>query len=241
MRTGALTRVVAFAAPVLGMLAAGCAGSTHTHASSVQQSRAGSAEEVSFLRKCSESVGAGGLGDAAVCQCVVTQLQSHASASTFNVAVAAWEKNRGGSGHRATVAQTIAGCNGRSGISSSPQSVPASASATGSRTHTIKLSNTQYAKRFRWPTNSRSMVHSCLTGGAVANGMSCQFLHAIDHAFGEYPASKTPVARELRLVDPDNGRPALVNCGVAGREGTSAICNAPRHQVALLPPPGYES
>lgn len=143
MRTGALTRVVAFAAPVLGMLAAGCAGSTHTHASSVQQSRAGSAEEVSFLRKCSESVGAGGLGDAAVCQCMVTQLQAHDNAHTFKADAAWWENHSGGAGRKSTIGRTIARCDGQPEIRSLEQPMPASASATVSAAHTIKLSNQQ--------------------------------------------------------------------------------------------------
>jgi len=243
MRTRALTRVVAFAVPLLGILAAGCGSTTHTNTAAVPSPpRASSTEEVSFLRKCSESVGAGGLGDAAVCQCVVTQLEAHANAQAFKAAVASWEDKPGGSGHSSTVAQTITRCNGRSQMSSSPQPVPASAGATSSPARTtIGLSEKRYAKRFRWPTNAQSMVHSCLGGGAVANGMSCQLLRAIDQAFGEYPESKTPVVRELHLVDPDSRRQVSVNCGVSGREGASAVCNAPRRQIALLPPPDYDS
>ena len=242
MRTRALSRVVAVAAPVLGMLVAACGSGTHTHpAGSQSQSRAGSAEEVSFLRKCSESVGVGGLGDAAVCQCVVTRLEAHANAHAFEVAVAAWEDKPGGARDSSPVTQTISRCNDRPKISSSSQSVPASVAETGSSARAIKLSQKRYARRFRWPTNARSMVHSCLDGGAVANGMSCTLAHAIDQAFGQYPGAKTALVRELHLIDPDNGRVVAVNCGISGRQGAGAVCNAPRHQVALLPPAGYAS
>src|SRR5271165_3031091 len=107
-RLGA-NRLVGLVAPVLAVVAAGCGGTTALPGGAAKShSRPGSAEQVSFLRKCAEGVGAGELGDAAGCQCTLTQLEAQTNARTFERAVAAWEDNTSGAAYRSTVAQTIA-------------------------------------------------------------------------------------------------------------------------------------
>jgi hypothetical protein len=237
-----LARRLRLAVPMLGILAAACGGaSTHAGGAAATHPRPSSAEQVSFLRDCSAGVGAGALGDAAVCQCTLTQLEAQTNPRTFTAAVTAWRKNANGAGYRSTVAATIARCAGQQQIGPAPQAVTASASQTTVRARTVKISRAAYAKRFHWPVNARSMVHTCFEGTAVANGMSCALAQAIAGAFGEFPDSRTPTVRHLDLVDPGTGHVVSVACAVSGREDASPICNAPRHQIALLPPPHFSS
>jgi hypothetical protein len=246
------TRALLTALPVVCVMLAGCVllagcvmlagcGSESGHASQTASARqAKSAEEVSFLRDCNRGVGAQALGDAAVCQCTLTQVEAETNPRTFKQAVADWKTNTGGASYRSTVAQAIARCSGQQQVASAPRSTSAVVPSNLPPARTVKLSRSAYAKHYRWPTSARSMVHSCLDGTAVANGMSCAFSQAIGHAFGKYPDSHAPVVRHLNLVDPVNGRVVSVDCALSGREDASAICNAPQHQIALLPPPDYE-
>jgi hypothetical protein len=233
-------RTLGLTVPVVSLLLAGCGGSGHAGQPAAQRLNGPTpAEQVSFLRTCSRGVGAGALGDAAVCQCTLAQLEAETNRRTFQAAVTAWRGNVGGAGFRSTVAQVIARCQGQQQIGSTPPSGTSTQASTVATAHTLKISTKTYARQFRWPTSARSMVHTCLDGTAVANGMSCALSHAIAQAFGEYPDTKTPVVRHLRLVDPSNGRVVSVQCGVSGHKDASALCNAPQHQKALLPAPDY--
>jgi hypothetical protein len=225
---------------LVGVLAAGCGSANGGHAAASRHPRPTATEETSFLRTCNRGVGAGALGDAAVCQCTLTQLEAETKPPAFRSAVVAWETNAGGAGFRSIVAQAIARCNGQQQIAPTPAASPSAVVPTVlPRARTVKLSRATYVKQFHWPDGARSLAHSCLGGTAVANGMSCTLSQAIDRAFGEYPDVHTPVVRHLHLVDPTNGRVVDVDCAVSGREHASAVCNAPQHQVALLPPPDY--
>jgi hypothetical protein len=224
---------------ILSLLVTGC-GSATDHARQAAADRQHSlAERTAFLRTCNRGVGAGALGDAAVCQCTLSQLETETTSSSFKAAVAAWESNADGAAYRSTVAQTIARCRGQQQVSPAPQSASAVVPSDLPAARTVRISSSAFAKQYRWPTSARSMVHSCLDGTAVANGMNCALSQAIDHAFGEYPDRQIPLVRHLHLVNPVNGQVISVDCAVSGRREASAVCNAPDHQVALLPPPDY--
>ena len=237
LRSSAVTLAVALPAVIM---VAGCGSSNSGQAAAKHQSRPSAAEETSFLRTCNRGVGAGSSGDAAVCQCTLTQLEAETKPAEFRAAVTAWETDAGAGAFRSTVAQVVARCTGQQQIGSPPSASASAATATRRPpARTVKLTEAAYHQRFHWPVNARSMVHSCLDGTAVANGMSCTLSLAIQRAFGEYPDTHTPVVRHLHLVDPDNGRVVAVDCAVSGHAHDGALCNAPAHQIALLPPPGY--
>lgn len=214
-----------------GWVVTGCGGTTR-HDS----------EQLAFLRRCDRSAGADALGDASVCLCTLTQLRAQTNRRSFRADVVAWEDNADGASYRSTVAVTIARCNGQQEMmGSSPIQVPAAPDRTLRPAKTVKLSAVAYKSRFRWPHDPQSMVHTCTDGTAVANGMSCLLGRAIAAAFGDYPKTTAPVARLLHVVDPDNGRVVSVACAISGQKNASAVCNAPRRQIALLAPPSYSS
>ncbi len=236
MRTRALLPIALL---MLGLVVAGC-GSAADHARQAAADRQHSlAEKTAFLRTCNRGVGAGALGDAAVCQCTLSQLEAETNSGEFKAAVTAWETNADGAAYRSKVAETIARCNGQQQIASAPTSASAVVPSDLPPARTVKISSSAFAKQYRWPTSARSMVHSCLDGTAVANGMNCALSQAISRAFGEYPDTRIPLVRHLHLVNPVNGQVVSVDCAVSGRTEASAVCNAPDHQVALLPPPDY--
>jgi hypothetical protein len=231
-------RLARRAVPVLGLLAAACGSASHVPASHPTAD-----QKVAFLRSCSNGVGSvGRLGDAAVCQCALTQLEARTNQNSFGRAVYAWKNNINGAQHRLIVATTINRCAGQQQIDSARQSGATASAANLPPSRTASISKATYTKTFRWPDSSQSMLHSCFTGTAVANGMSCSLAQAIASAFSQYPYpdSSTPVVRYLHLVNPDNGRVVAVSCAISGRKGANPVCNAPQRQVALLPAPGYD-
>lgn len=224
---------------MLSLLMAGC-GSMSDHARQAAAARQNSlSEKTAFLRTCNRGVGAGALGDAAVCQCTLSQLEAETTSREFKATVAAWESNADGAAYRSKVAEIIARCSGQQQVAAAPQSASTVVPTDLPPARTVKISTSAYAEHYRWPTTARSMVHSCLDGTAVANGMNCALSQAIHHAFGEYPDTRVPLVRYLHLVNPISGQVITVDCGVSGRNEASALCNAPDHQVALLPPPDY--
>lgn len=190
------------------------------------------------------------MGDAAVCQCALTQLEAETSRVTFASDLLAWTENRNGQGFKSVPVQAISRCMGEQqvGPNLQPESASADASSASGEassgeagSEVAKEVTAKAARAFRWPPKKSTVIRTCLEGAAVANGMSCQLAGVIEKAYGEYPDSSTRQVRHLRVVDPMTGRTVPVACFFSGREQSSAVCRAPNETAALLPPEGASS
>ncbi len=226
------------------ILVTGCAGSGRGHVTA----RAGApgqhftvAQQVSFLHRCGVGPLGGALGDAAVCECALTQLEAEANRVPIEPAVATWVRERNGEGFRSVPMQAINRCMGEQEIGPNPEPGPAGSSQPSSTHGAVAESTTKAARRLAWPPSRSAVVRTCVEGTAVANGMTCQLAGAIERAYGEYPDSSTPDVRHLRVVDPLTDHSTRVVCFFSGREKTSAVCDASGDTAELLPPAGASS
>ncbi len=241
MRTTVVARVIVGLGAIL---AAGCGGSGQGH-TTARADEAGQhftmAERVSFLHRCGVGQLGGALGDAAVCQCALTELEAESNQVAVASDVVSWAQNRDREGFRSVPVQAINRCMGEQEIGPNPEPAPASSSQPALTRGAADETTTRPARRLHWPPSKGAVVRTCLEGTAVANGMTCQLAGAIERAYGEYPGSSSPEARHLRVVDPLTGRATRVVCYFSGRQSASAVCDAAGDTAALLPPAGASS